>query len=65
MGGSGLVDVLELLYARNTISHMMTGKAVSRAVRGHLLVDAVLNTILVADAYNVPVPTSETLEAEN
>ena len=32
----------------------------SRAVRGHILVDAALNTILLADAYNVPVPTKET-----
>ncbi|RUM44710.1 MAG: hypothetical protein DSY80_04105 [Desulfocapsa sp.] len=39
---------------------MLTGKAVSRAVRGHLLVDAALNTILVANAYNVPVPTNDT-----
>ena len=38
---------------------MLTGKAVSRAVRGHLLVDAALNTILVADTYNVPVPTKQ------
>jgi hypothetical protein len=30
---------------------------------GHLLVDAGLNTILLADAYNVPVPTKETAEA--
>ena len=40
-------------------SYMLTGKAVSRAVRGHLLVDAALNTIFVADTYNVPVPTKQ------
>lgn len=44
----------ELPYARNTASHMLTGKAVSRAVRDHLLIDAVLYTILIADAYSVP-----------
>ena len=38
---------------------MLTGKAVSRAARGHLRVDAALHTILVADTYNVPVPTKQ------
>lgn len=60
MAGSGLADLFEIVYAGNTVSHMMTGKAVSRAVRGHLLVDAALSTILVADAYNAP--TKDTLE---
>ncbi len=59
MAGSGLQELLELVYASNTVSHMMTGKAVSRAVRGHMLVDAALNTILVANAYNVPIPTKD------
>jgi hypothetical protein len=63
MAGSGLQEVLELSYAGNTVSHMMTGKAVSRAVRGHMLIDAALNTILIADAYNVPVPTRDTVDA--
>jgi hypothetical protein len=31
-------------------------------VRGHMLVDAALNTILLADAYNVPIPTNNTVE---
>ena len=62
MAGSGLQELLEVVYAGNTVPHMMTGKAVSRAVRGHMLVDAALNTILVADAYNVPVPTKDTVQ---
>ena len=59
MADSGLHKLLEIAYASNTVSHMLTGKAVSREVRGHLLVDAALNTILVADTYNVPVPTKQ------
>ena len=39
---------------------MLTGKAIFRAVRGHMLVDAALNTILVAKAYHIPLPTKET-----
>ena len=39
---------------------MLTGKAISRAVRGHMLIDAALNTIHVAKAYHIPLPTKET-----
>ena len=42
MNGSGLSDVLETAYGPNAISHMMSGKAVSRAIRGHFLVDSAL-----------------------
>jgi len=59
MADSGLQELLEVAYASNTVTHMLTGKAVSRAVRGHLLIDAALNTILVANTYNVPVPTNK------
>ena len=61
MSGSGIQEVFEVVYACNTVSHMLTGKAISRAVCGHMLVDAAL--IFIADAYNVPVPTRESAEA--
>jgi len=60
MAGSGLQELLEIVYDSNSVCHMLTGKAISGAVRGHMLKDAALNTILVADAYNVPVPTKDT-----
>jgi hypothetical protein len=47
MSGSGLTDALEVCYGPNTVTHMMTGKAVSRAVRGHFMVDAALGTKLM------------------
>ena len=56
MRGSGLQELLEVIYASNSVGHMLSGKAISRAVRGHLLVDAALNTMLVADLYNAPLP---------
>lgn len=62
MAGSGLEELPEVVYAGKTVCHMMSGKAVSRAVRGHMLVDAALNTMLLADAYNVPLPTKDTVE---
>ena len=54
MAGSGLQEVLQVVYASNTVNHMLSGKAVSRALHGHLLVHAALHTILLADTYNVP-----------
>lgn len=35
MSGSGLQELLECVYASNAVVHMLSGKAVSRAVRGH------------------------------
>ena len=60
--GSGLQELLEVVFAGNAVRHMLTGKAISRAVRGHMLVDAALYTILVAKACHIPLPTKETYE---
>ena len=64
MAGSGLSELLETVYAPNSVKHMLTGKAISRAIGGHLLVYAALHTILVANAYNLPLPTDEDDDAE-
>lgn len=56
MAGSGLRELLELIYASNAVDHIMTGKAISRAVRAHLIVDAKLNALLYSQALEVPVP---------
>ena len=57
MAASGLTEVLEVMYAENTVKHIVSGKAMSRAIRGHLMILAALNTILLANAYNLPLPT--------
>ena len=54
MAGSGLQYLLEQVYAGTTVKHMLTGKAYSRAVRGHLLVAAALHTMITAMALNIP-----------
>jgi hypothetical protein len=36
MAGSGLADVLELIYAKNAVVHMLSGKAIARAVQDGL-----------------------------
>jgi len=52
MSDSGLAEVLECCYGPNTVIHMMTGKAVSRAMRGHFLVDLALKTMLIQSVLN-------------
>ena len=42
MKGSGLEEALETVYGANAVSHMISGKAVSRALCGHFLVEAAL-----------------------
>jgi hypothetical protein len=56
MASTGLQDLLELIYAPNAVVHMLSGKAIARAVRGHFIVDAALNALMLADALNVPLP---------
>eukprot|EP00745_Piridium_sociabile_P028799 TRINITY_DN4651_c0_g1_i2.p1 TRINITY_DN4651_c0_g1~~TRINITY_DN4651_c0_g1_i2.p1 ORF type:complete len:839 (-),score=172.35 TRINITY_DN4651_c0_g1_i2:728-3244(-) len=54
MNGSGLQEALECVYAPNAVPYIMSGKSYSRAVRAHLLMDAALNAILAALAYDMP-----------
>ena len=60
MAGSGLQELLELVYAKNAVMHMLSGKAVSRASRGHFLVDGALNAMLASKTFNVPLPVKST-----
>ena len=62
MAGSGLQEVLELVYAQNAVGHMLSGKAISRAVRGHLLVDSALNALLTAKTFSIDLPLIHTPE---
>ena len=56
MAGSGLHELLETIYANNAVTHMLTGKAVQRAFRGLLQVDAALCAMIVSDEFNVKAP---------
>ena len=49
MENSGLEELLGTVYAPNSVSHMLSGKAAARAIRGHFLIDDALNAILVKD----------------
>ena len=62
MAGLWLQELLKLVYGSNPVTNMLSAKSVTQAVCGHLLVDAALIAILVANAYNVPVPDKDTIE---
>ena len=64
MAASGLQELLKLIYAPNAVVHMLSGKAISRAVQGHLIVDAALNTLVLAQMFNMPVPGVPNAENE-
>ena len=55
MTSSGLQTMLDSVYAENTVPNMLTGNAISRAVRGHLLVVAALHAIIMSEIYNSPI----------
>lgn len=46
MAGSGLQDLLAVIYAEKSVEHMLSGHAYGRAVRGHILVHLALATLL-------------------
>ena len=49
MKGSGLEEALETVYGSNAVTHMISGKAISRALRGHFLVEAALVNKLILE----------------
>jgi len=56
MAGSGFQELFELVSAENTVNHILSGKAIAKAIRAHFLVAAALNSVMLAKAYDFPVP---------
>ena len=52
MKSTGLRTILELSFAENTVTHMLTGKAHARALRGHFLVDSSLNALIAQRTFD-------------
>ena len=42
MKGSGLQECLQLVYGENAVTHIISGKAVSRALRAHFILQSAL-----------------------
>ena len=51
MDGSGWKMVLETIYGEKIVENITTGKVISRAIRGHFIVDAALHTALIAQVF--------------
>ena len=49
-----------MIYAPDAVAHMLSGKAVARAVRGQFLVDSVLNALIASSAFDISLPSEET-----
>ena len=49
MTGSGLKEVLELIYGENAVGYIFGCKAIARGLRELFKEDAVLNTLLVSN----------------
>ena len=47
MNGAGLSELHTTVYGENSVTHTLSGKAISRALRAHLLVHAVLMSKLI------------------
>ena len=51
MSGTGLKELFELVYAPNAVTHMLSEKAVSRSVRGFVLVDIALHCLMTEEMF--------------
>ncbi len=49
MAGSGIEEILELLLAKGSVGHALSGKAYARAIRAHFIIALALNSILFGD----------------
>ncbi|CAC5372589.1 unnamed protein product [Mytilus coruscus] len=56
MAGSGLHELLEIVYASNAVNIMLSDKAVSRAVRGLMMVENALHILLMKESFGVSLP---------
>ena len=61
MTGSGLQSILELIYADHTVPHMLSGKAIARVIREHLIVSGVLHGMIVARAYQLNIQINDAI----
>ena len=53
MDGSGLDEVISVVYGKNSLPNIKSGKAVSRAIRAHVLVEAALVSKLLSDIVKI------------
>ena len=47
MKGTGIEELFEEVYAKNTVPHMLSGKAIQRSLRAHILAQSALTSLLL------------------
>ena len=52
MNGSGLRQVMDLIYAEETVPHLLSGKAISRGIRAHFFIDSALHILLLKNMFH-------------
>ena len=52
MKGSGLSECLQEIYGENAVTHIESGKAVSRALRGHSLLQSALYSLILDELFD-------------
>ena len=65
MAGSGIKELFEMIYSPKAVEQIMSGKAISRAVREHLLLDALLNGLLLSKSMDAPLPCAAGVEQDD
>ena len=65
MAGSGIKELCQMIYAQKAVEQIMSGKAISRAVRVHLMLDAVLNGRRLSKSMDVPHPCAAGVEQDD
>ena len=70
MEGSGLEEIMQLIYAQDTVPHILSGKAYARASRAHLIISSALYLVLFSELFgcnedNIGINQSEREELRN
>ena len=55
MGGTGVLRIVRgAMHADTVVCHILTGKAISRPILGHILIEAVLYPMILSKIYKAP-----------
>lgn len=57
--GFGIQEILEIIYATNTVPHMLSGKAIAGAIRCYFLIDTALHCLLGSALFGINLPSSD------
>ena len=59
MQGSVFAELLETAYASNAVVHMLNDNAVTRALRGHFLVENAIYALLTPNVFGIQLSTAD------